>query len=450
MLYLYTGTPGHGKTQRALFDAINDARFKGRHVYWTGVNGLVEDAPEFKRWSHLEDIKKWQECEPGSVILVDEAHKEEYFPLRGVGKPPKWIEDIAEHRHLGLDFILITQNAKDVDVFIRRRIETHYHMKRPAQLFYTNVYSFQGFVDCDDKIPADTALKHEKWALDKHIWKLYKSADAHTNKAKLPRILYWFPVIFLVIGGAIFWLYHDFKKRVDPNETAKAMGVAPASSVSAAGKSNGREASRTEAQSSLSRMAPAERVEYQMHETRDWSFSRIPLNPDYPESAPLYEDLREVKTFPIVAGCIVTKAECKCVNQQGTPERITPSSCFDFVVNGRFNPYLDENKRANEQKPVLQTASSTLNEKCSPYLVYGVTGQASLETRCNGSQGAGALPSVLSAPGSETNASGAPSANASATLAGAPGTAGGAASISPTGGSSRSTAAGPGRGGYVQ
>lgn len=414
MLYLYTGTPGHGKTQRALFDAINDARFKGRHVYWTGVNGLVEDAPEFARWSHLEDIKQWQQCEPGSVILVDEAHKEEYFPLRGVGKPPKWIEDIAEHRHLGLDFILITQNAKDLDVFIRRRIETHYHMKRPAQLFYTNVYSFQGFVDCDDKIPADTALKHEKWALDKHIWKLYKSADAHTNKAKLPRIVYWFPAIALVMIACAWWLYRDMKARVDPVQTAKAMGVALPEKASggAPTKATYVPMQSSDEQPSLSRMSPQARVEYTMHETRDWAFVRVPLNPDYPESAPLYDSLREVKTFPLVTGCYTTKTDCKCVNQQGTPERISTAACFDFVVNGRFNPYFDEAKRPAAMATASQLTPTKNHDGCSPYLVYGLSGAASLETRCNGSQGTpgGSVPSsslgalgglpAASAPGS--------------------------------------------------
>jgi zona occludens toxin len=384
MLYLYTGTPGHGKTQRALFDAINDERFKGRHVYWSGINGLNEGAPELARWSHLDDVKSWQECEPNSVIFIDECHKADYFPLRGVGKPPDWIEKIAEHRHLGLDFILVTQNAKDVDVFIRRRIETHYHMKRPAQLPYTNVYSFQGYVDCDDRIPTDSALKHEKWMLDKHIWTLYKSADVHTNKAKLPRIV-WVGLL-LVVGfiAAIMFTVHYFKSKINPSTTAAspngllAAGTKPSDTALTAKRPV------VEEEESLSRLSPRARVEHLMHQQRDWQFARVPIDPAYPESATIYDEVREIKAFPRLAAAVVSATGCKSYTQQGTPLSVPEGDCRLFAAVGRFNDYYDESTASKEALNDSQEQRSERRKQHAaayspPYYVYGLGGTLTLE-----------------------------------------------------------------------
>lgn len=383
MIYLLTGTPGHGKTQRALWMLLHDKRFKGRPVLYANVRGLKADDERIKNWIELTDVKQWETAPQGAVIFIDECHQVGYFPLRGVGKPPPWIEAIATHRHLGLDFVLVTQNAKNMDVFVRRMVELHIHCKRPAQMGYTNVYEFQSFTDCDDRIPVDSALRHSRWNLDKHIWTLYESAAEHTGKAKVPRIFFIIPLLFFafVVAGVFAWNWAQNKQAVKPPLPLSSLAVAVPPLFIPPGK--------TGAQSvvSLSRMSPQARVEATMHDSRDFAFDRVPLNPDYPESAPLYRDLRAVKAFPRVAGCAVSKGDCRCIDQQGTPSRVTPASCFDFVFNGRFDPYRDDKRDLGERSatnaaPVVGASLGAGN--CSTFVVFGIGGSSSLETRCTG------------------------------------------------------------------
>jgi zona occludens toxin len=377
MLYLYTGTPGHGKTQRALYDAINDDRFKGRHVYWSGINGLVEDAPELARWSHLDDVKTWQECEPNSVIFIDECHKADYFPLRGVGKPPDWIEKIAEHRHLGLDFILVTQNAKDVDVFIRRRIETHYHMKRPAQLPYTNVYSFQGYVDCDDRIPTDSALKHEKWMLDKHIWTLYKSADVHTNKAKLPRIVWVGLLLFVAFVAVVLYTIYFFKGRISPTTNASGSSLL-------GDKNSFQTGSSAQKGSAAAVIDPYETIRQFTAAVTEWKQAQVPFAASSPETATKYDEVREIKTFPRFAAAVVSSSGCRAYTQQGTPLTVQEAECRYFASVGVFNDYLDESTAKKEAITQAQDERVDRRKKqdalyAPPYYVYGLGGTLTLE-----------------------------------------------------------------------
>lgn len=389
MIYLLTGTPGHGKTQRAIWMLLNDVRFKDRPVLFANVRGLNTGDERLKNWIPLTDVTQWETAPQGAVIFIDECHQAGFFPLRGVGKPPPWIEALATHRHLGLDFVLVTQNAKNMDVFVRRLVELHIHVKRPAQMPYTNVYEFQGHTDCDERIPVDSALRHSRWQLDKSIWTLYKSADEHTAKAKVPRVAFVFVVLALGLGVVLAYMY----RWVQTKQSAKAADVS-APLVSSSPLIKKKDVAASKEPISLSRMSPVQLVEHLMHETRDFELARVPLVADFPESAPFYEELRKVKTFPRVAGCAQGISGCRCVDQQGTPVRLSPSACADYVINGRFDPYRDDKRELGERSvtnaaPVVPASSGA--GICSTFGVFGIGGSYSLETRCTPSTAA-ALP----------------------------------------------------------
>lgn len=391
MIYVYGGAPRHGKSCKALDDAINDPRFKGRRFYWKHIAGLKTDAPEFARWTELEDVQKWQECEPGSVIIIDEAHN--YFPLRGVGAPPDWIAKIAEHGHLGLDFILISQSVKDIDLFVRRRIENYIYIKRPAQMGYANVYTFQGFADCDETVPVDRALRHERYIYNKHIWTLYKSADegGYSSKARPPRILYMVPVLLALLVGSLWYASHWFKEKQKPVQAAAVPAASPGGAVKPV--STAAAAARADDYVSLSRLSPQARAESVMHDARDWGFDRQPLNDDFPESAPIYDEVRKIRTFPRIAACAASGADCRCFNQQGTHERrVSLTACMDFVVNGRFDPYRDERSEEGKVKAASPAPVVESSSRCVQFLVYGIGGSSSMETRCYPDASGGVAP----------------------------------------------------------
>ena len=383
MIYLLTGTPGHGKTQRAIWLLLNDKRFKGRPVYYANVRGLKASDERISHWQPLEDVTKWNELPPGSIVFYDEA--QQAFPIRGVKAPPKWIEDLATHRHLGLDFVLVTQNAKNIDHFVRRLVELHIHCKRPAQMGFTNVYEFQGVTDCDNNVPVDKALRHERWKLDKTIWTLYESADEHTSKAKLPRILFAIPLLVIAFGAALFFVVSRFSSA-DASKLTDAGSKSHTKNEKSDSKkqrsaSNQPTASEVTSTASLS---PLDLVKRQMTETKQWQLDRVPRQRGYPESAPLYDDVRELKTFPIIAACAKKADDCRCFNQQGIREQVDLLVCMEFVAVGRFNPYKDEKREREAESRRSEPRSQHAREQQQPYLVQGLSGHWFTETRPTG------------------------------------------------------------------
>ena len=73
----------------------------------------------------------------------------------------------------------------------------------------------------------------------------------------------------------------------------------------------------------------------------------VPTLAEKPESKPIYDNVRQVKTFEYIAGCVEGgNSGCTCYSDQGTPlKEITKVMCKDYVKNGLpFNPYKDEHQ----------------------------------------------------------------------------------------------------------
>ncbi|MEO1079214.1 MAG: hypothetical protein AAFY29_06660 [Pseudomonadota bacterium] len=68
-----------------------------------------------------------------------------------------------------------------------------------------------------------------------------------------------------------------------------------------------------------------------------------PRIPNLPHTAPVYDSLTEVKTFP-KPNCIYSHrtADCSCYTQQATPMEVDYEFCRSIVDNGWFNPYRED------------------------------------------------------------------------------------------------------------
>lgn len=403
---LITGVPGAGKSQRALWLALNDSRYTGRQIYYHNFGPLNTLDPRIADWKELEDFTQWHKLPAGCVLLVDECQSAGILPQRSAtAAPPEHIEAFSKSRKLGIDVILVTQHAKNMDLFVRRLIETHEHLTRSGQFNYATVTEYQNYQDTDGTVDPATIRKKTRWLYDKSIWTLYKSSQQHTVKPRVHRTVYYMIAALIAVAvlvpTSIYMIKNLGAKK--PVETAN----------STSGKSDGKSAPATEQQpDSLSRLSPTVRVERLMHDARDYAFSMVPLNPDYPESAPMFDEVRVVKTFPRIAGCAVYKGHCRCVDQQGTSLHVTATACVDYLSNGRFDPYRDERDRSGLDPDLLKVASTAKTENCATYTVFGIGGTPTTETRCVSN-------SPLSAPG--LAAASPPSLSGAASPAGQPG-----------------------------
>jgi len=198
MITLYSGAPGSGKTLKMLFDFLASAD-GSRPIFVYGIEGLVPS----DKWSFLDNPQHWAQLPFGSLVLIDEAQK--VFRPRRPGDPlPSYISDAEEHRHLGIDLVLTTQFPMLVDAHMRRLVSDHQHL--------VNVWGMKGrssvyeWDECQDD-PKDHRVRRLArkflFTYPKSVYPLYKSAQIHTKKPRVPK---WFkfgiPAILLLLGLA--------------------------------------------------------------------------------------------------------------------------------------------------------------------------------------------------------------------------------------------------------
>lgn len=250
MITVLTGTPGAGKTLYAIsellfpmydFDAggwrpIPKREEDGtqslvpRTVY-TNINGLLVDH-ELVQADGDEGLHNWHKwAKPGSVIVVDEFQK--IWPPRANGsKVPDDVQAFDTHRHMGVDFILITQNAMNVDRHLHGLTGRHLHVRRMANMHLAIVYEWD---HCSRSLLYSKSLTKHPWRYKKKAFKFYKSSELHTKqKRRLPGAV-WFMVIALCALG---YFVPTFKARMEARvgngsaETHK-LGTAPAAARTA-------------------------------------------------------------------------------------------------------------------------------------------------------------------------------------------------------------------------
>ena len=136
MVILYTGTPGSGKSYHAT-DIVHTATRRKKNIIANFVIKLsdkqqpyfffvdnkqltVKNLIAFSKEHHKVD-KEGQ-----TIIIIDEAAT--IFNTRDSDRKDRndWIKFFSQHRKLGFDIILITQNDRMLDRQIRSNIEYHY------------------------------------------------------------------------------------------------------------------------------------------------------------------------------------------------------------------------------------------------------------------------------------------------------------------------------------
>ena len=346
---LITGTPGSGKTLKMVSMMANDEMFQpdengiSRKVF-TNIKGLkiphiyIEtDAKKLPKSTDEQlsahDMYEWIKKPEniGSIVVVDEA--QDVWPARSAGsKIPENVQWLNKHRHYGIDIFVLTQGPKLLDQTLRTLVRKHYHIASNKMGMRT-LLEFQ--TCADDPLKMVSNAFSSIYTLDKKVYDLYESAEVHTvNKVKRSKWFYTLPVILLLIPvfvGLSYKMLSSYGKKQE--ETAS------------------KEESASELKDNSASSANIETVQSSNGNLTPEMF--VPVLPEKPESKPIYNGVRQVKTFEHIAGCIEGgKTGCTCYSQQGTPlKEITKEMCKDYARNGLpFNPYKEENQQNVEQK----------------------------------------------------------------------------------------------------
>ena len=353
MIYLFTGNMGTGKTSRVVSMILNneDGLFKmkledgtevDRPLYFCHIDGLDkrkfyahELTEEEIMSAPLRDI-----IPQGAVLIVDEAHYT--YPVRAAGRPvPPYIQELTELRHHGHTVILMTQHPSQLDVFVRNLVSKHTHLERKA--VGMKQYSWYKCVTNLDNPASVSGVESASWKPPKDAFKYYKSSSQHQKFKKNIPLAVWALVAIL---GFMAWkgynVYQIYKQGSGQSEEVQSVSDSSASEQQAINETD----QPKSPQDINSNLKPEDFV---------------PTLAEKPESKPIYDNVRQVKTFEYIAGCVEGgNSGCTCYSEQGTPlKEITKTMCKDYVRNGLpFNPYKDKTQTTQATQPQNQAKSN--------------------------------------------------------------------------------------------
>jgi zona occludens toxin len=231
MITLITGTPGSGKTLWAVSQMGAYVK-QGRRLMIDGIKDLSVD--------HIDVDKAWllrwfEHVQPQDLIVVDEAQR--IWPPTSISqKPTEDVEQLHEHRHRGIDVILITQHPQRISKTLRDLVGRHVHVRRIFGMKRAVIYEWDR---CNSLGTYKDAVK-TFWAYPRASFKLYTSAEVHTKqKMALPKALYFTPVA-LVLGLFFAWKFsQDVRGGNKPGSATRPAGSAVGAAQGAHGAAAG-------------------------------------------------------------------------------------------------------------------------------------------------------------------------------------------------------------------
>lgn len=345
MLYLYTGVPGAGKTLYAVSNLVKRKDFKDRPIFVDGIKDLDHDKINYFDIPEGESIQTWPKwAPPGAIIVVDECQRI-FRPRPSGSKVPDYVAELETHRHRGLDFILITQHPRLIDVHLRGLIEHHTHLgKTNLGLRRKLEWTTGGAKDPESRANIREALI-SVYRLDKSVYGLYKSAEVHTKiRTKKSKLLMLFPLALCLVGYGV-WSFTGFwgkfsgegEKAKTASTTQTAQAQTQPSAVSASEPVSNGQYPKAETKPEEPKKPHLSEEDYQ------------PRIAERPETAPIYDGMNKaVKVMPWPAACIKAENRCTCYTDQGTKIKdIGKQTCLNYVKDGLpFNPYKTQTAEA--------------------------------------------------------------------------------------------------------
>ncbi|GLX85845.1 hypothetical protein tloyanaT_20970 [Thalassotalea loyana] len=359
MIYLVTGKPGNGKTLNTIKEIYENYictrkltfkekllwNIKGvfpkpdenhRPVFYYNINQLDHDVIPFKPTTE-EAIRDWKKFPKDAIIIVDEC--QEIFRARTNTREtiPEFITDLERHRHYGLDFFLITQNPTMIDTHVRKLTYRHINYYRPrGGKLVVRAESDTVFNPDNRKEVGD--LSSKAFRLPSKYFKVYKSAEVHTHKFKMPKQVYVLLAVLVGIYFLVDYLYNlmssqDLRKKNTSNtDTTKSSNVIGGNSDVTNAVKNGT-VDTTKMMIGRGREYMSEEEYFEIHKPRIAGL---------PHTAPIYDNVNSPKLSPKPKSCGFIeydgKSDCFCYTEQMT--RITgmsDSQCMYIVKNGLFD-----------------------------------------------------------------------------------------------------------------
>ncbi|WP_439682485.1 Zona occludens toxin N-terminal domain-containing protein [Cupriavidus oxalaticus] len=320
---LITGLPGNGKTLYTIDMVKQLAEKEGRPVYYHGINELALP------WTPLEKQEDWPDVPAGSIVVLDEAQKA--FRTRANGAVvPRHVAELETLRHRGITLFLITQHPMLIDNNARRLCGRHLHLVRKFGAQSSVVHEWNAVRENCDKPAGRKDSQKKDFKYPKSVYGLYKSAEVHTVKRKIPRKVLM--IIPCVLAAVAILGYVGYRKVYQPmhGESEEATAIkagAKQPGQIAYGQGDGRARSLT---------------------TAEYIASYTPRIAGLDYTAPVYDELTKPKRVPVPAACVTFKGGCNCYTQQGTRLAVGKDQCAQIVQTGFFMAFDPDGQQAQQ------------------------------------------------------------------------------------------------------
>lgn len=334
MISLITGLPGMGKTSLMVHMLMTRSDLQNRPLYVDGIAELKLPTQPIPDGETMETWHLW--APPGSVLVIDEAQRI-FRPRPSGAKVPDFVQELETHRHKGIDFFILTQHPRLLDINLRSLIGEHRNISRTL-LGFKRLSYWQRCANPESR--ADIAeAKQSIFTPKKSVFGMYKSAEEHTVvKGKLSSYIYIFPV---AVGAVVYFSYSlkssYERKTASPQNVAVSEPQLSASSVSDSYAYTPPPAASVPIEQPPS-VAPLSASDF------------VPTVPDQPWSAPIYNNLnRNVQSMPYPVACVKNGNKCTCYTDQATViEGLSKKACLSFIKNGLYNPYITKEQALPE------------------------------------------------------------------------------------------------------
>lgn len=331
VIYWYTGQPGHGKSLHAIERAMDFVK-SGRVVYACNVKDLNYEKTGMLPMTP-EQFIDWPNSLPdGSVVLVDECYQHGMLNKLPPGsKLPKHVDELARHRHRGLDFIFVSQSpSRQCHEFIVDLIEEQIHVRR---MFGTKFVELRKF-DRHERNPEKARpISVTRQTLNRKSKGLYTSTVLDTTEKRVPWYYYALAAAIVVVPIYAWWIIGKVGHKLahdDGEQTAQYAAQPGANGARSATVATGVAAQQSALRST------------------DYVAWMRPRVPSQPWTAPAYDGLTvphdPPRVFCMSSGRMHGKQwvseSCTCLTDQGTRYRMDHMLCARIAQDGQYEPFL--------------------------------------------------------------------------------------------------------------
>lgn len=240
-IVFHEGLPGAGKSYEACVYHILPSLKNARPVL-TNIEGINHEkfseltkipiawVKKYLKCVYDQDVDKQkqlilEETEKDSLIVIDEIQN--LFPSDRQKLSAEWMRYISEHRHEGLDIVLMGQDRRDCHAMWRRRIQRVITFNKLDGLGMENSYAWQCF-NATRPEKFQRASGGRRTYKDKYFG-LYESvtqgtentdvySDDRSNLLKTNAVKFWIPLFLIVVAWAFYSLTTFFTSDAQADE----------------------------------------------------------------------------------------------------------------------------------------------------------------------------------------------------------------------------------------